>query len=253
LRSKASALDKWQATYEMQPDNWAGLANVMIHGQAELLLDKPHFESKLPTGVAERLLQTFRASEEEIIAISAYLVMTDELLNSMQIATNNSVKVSFLTNSLASTNHVAAHSAYRHHRKAILKTGANLFTVRPDAASRTQYEVPGFTAETFGLHGKVTIIDDDQVFVGTLNLDPRSMLLNTEMGLLIDSPELNTAIRKAFLIDFSPKSSWKLQLSDDGDISWSSVDETLTQQPAGNIGQRIMDFLFGLFPIDSEM
>ena len=225
----------------------------MIEGQATLLLDKPHFEEKLPTQVSEKLLQTFRGSEGEIIAISAYLIMTDELLNSIQFAINKGVKVSFLTNSLASTNHIAAHSAYRHHRKALLETGAKLFTVRLDAENRLEHEPPGFVAEHFGLHGKVVILDDDHVFIGTLNLDPSSMFLNTEMGLLIESPELNAAVRTAFLSDFSPQSSWKLELEENGEISWTSSDKILTQQPANNIGQRIMDFIFGLFPIDSEM
>jgi len=257
LRTKASILDDWQNKNQTQnknwQQNWSEFAPTMISGQATLLLDKPHFENKLPTEVSDKLLQTFRESEEEIIAISAYLIMTDELLNSMQIATNKGVKVSFLTNSLSSTNHVAAHSAYRHHRKAILKTGANVFTVRPDAATRTEHEVSGFTAEQFGLHGKVVIMDTDKIFVGTLNLDPRSMFLNTEMGLLIDSPELNTAVRDAFLPDFSPYSSWQLELTDDDQLLWVSSDEVLTQQPAGSVGQRFMDFIYGLFPIDSEM
>lgn len=257
LRTKASVLDNWQNTNQTHnkswQKNWAEHARMMISGQATLLLDKPHFEDKLPTNVSDELLQTYRASEEEIIAISAYLIMTDELLNSTQLITNKGVEVSFLTNSLASTNHVAAHSAYRHHRKAILKTGAEVFTYRPDAATRTEHEAPGFTAEQFSLHGKVVIIDSDKIFVGTLNLDPRSMFLNTEMGLLIDSPELNAAVRDAFLPDFSPHNSWQLELNDNDQLLWVSSDEVLTQQPANSIGQRIMDFIFGLFPIDSEM
>jgi len=252
LRTKASPLDRWQTESHTKRKSWEKLAETMISGQAILLIDEPHFEEKLPTGVSEYLLQTFRSSEEEIIAISAYLIMTDELLNSTQLATNKGVKVSFLTNSLASTNHIAAHAAYRHHREALLKTGANVHTVRTDAATRIEHEVPRFTAEQFGLHGKVVIIDSDKIFVGTLNLDPRSMFLNTEMGLLIDSPKLNAAIRNAFLPDFSPHSSWRLQLTDD-QIFWHSADEMLTQQPAGSMGQRIMDFIYGLFPIDSEM
>jgi len=257
LRTNASILDNWQNVNQTQnkswQESWADHARMMIPGQATLLLDKPHFEKALPTNVSEELLQTFRASDEEIIAISAYLIMTDELLNITQLATDKGVRVSFLTNSLASTNHVAAHSAFRHHRKAILKTGANIFTVRPDAATRIEHEVPGFTAKQYGLHGKVVIIDSDKIFVGTLNLDPRSMFLNTEMGLLINSPELNKAVRDAFIPDFSPYSSWQLELTDDDQLLWVSSDEVLTQQPATSMGQRFMDFIYGLFPIDSEM
>jgi len=257
LRYKASHLDHWQEMYQMnsrtRQQSWQDTAKGMLSGDAKLLIDTPHFETKLPTQVSEHLLQALRASNEEIIAVSAYLIMTDELLNTTQLAIDNGVKVSFLTNSLSSTNHVAAHSAYRHHRKDLLRLGAKLYTVRSDAANREEHEVIGFYAEQFGLHSKVTILDKEKVFVGTLNLDPRSMLLNTEMGLLINSYELNAAVREAFIPDFSPQSSWQLQLTENDQLRWYSSDKVLTQQPAGDTGQRIMDFIYGLLPIDLEM
>ncbi len=125
--------------------------------------------------------------------------------------------------------------------------------MRPDAAIRAEHEVPGFTAKQFGLHSKVLMLDRDKVFVGTLNLDPRSMFLNTEMGLLIDSSMLNAAVRHAFTPDISPRSSWQLELAEEDRICWHSYDGVLLQQPAKNNSQRIMDFIFGMLPIDSEM
>jgi putative cardiolipin synthase len=113
--------------------------------------------------------------------------------------------------------------------------------------------VPGFEAERFGSHGKVIVLDSDRVFVGTLNLDPRSMFLNTEMGLLIDSPQLNAAVREALAPNFSLDNSWQLQLNEQGRIRWHSHDGILDRQPAGSFTRRIKDFFIGLLPIDSEM
>lgn len=257
LQANASRLDTWQENNRTRRSSWTGywteLAGKMIPGRASVLLDKPHFERQLPTQLADQLLQTYRSTDREVLAISAYLIMTEELLHSTRHLNDKGVHVRFLTNSLASTNHVAAHSAYRHHRKALLKTGAELFTLRPDAASRSRYEAPGFTAAKFGLHGKVVVLDHDKVFLGTLNLDPRSMFLNTEIGLLIESPQLNAAVREAFAPDFLPVNSWRLTLNEDDRIEWISHDGVLSQQPANSTGQRLMDWLFGLFPINAEM
>jgi phosphatidylserine/phosphatidylglycerophosphate/cardiolipin synthase-like enzyme len=160
---------------------------------------------------------------------------------------------SILTNSLASTNHVPAHAAFRHHRKQLIEAGAELHVFRPDGLDRAQYEAPGFMAEQFGLHGKVLIFDDDRVYIGTLNLDPRSMVLNTEMGLLIHSPAVNAAVREAFAPNFSLDNSWRVEHNEDGQLTWRSHDGVLTLQPAGGFWRRVADFFYGLFPIDSQM
>ncbi len=115
LRAKAAKPDSWQDKSNTLnrdwSDKWAKLAREMIPGQAILLYDKPHFEQKPPTKVAEQILAMFQAADTDILAVSAYLVMTDELLSSTQMLADKGIEVSYLTNSLASTNHTAAHSA----------------------------------------------------------------------------------------------------------------------------------------------
>ena len=97
------------------------------------------------------------------------------------------------------------------------------------------------------------MFDNNRVFIGTLNLDPRSMVLNTEMGLLIDSPKLNKAVRDAFAPNFLLDNSWQVEQLESGDLVWRSHDGVLKRQPADGVSRRIRDFFYGLMPIDSEM
>ena len=80
------------------------------------------------------------------------------------------------------------------------------------------------------------------------------MLLNTEVSLLIDSPQVAERILAAFAPDFLPENSWRVQLDeDDGELRWYSADGSLEHQPAGGLLRRLADFVFGLLPIDEQM
>ena len=258
LRETAVGLGAWLTETGVEPRDWSAewrkLGGMMLPGEAEILQDKPHFEGDTPpVQVADRIRLAFEESDTEIVGITAYLIPTDELLTSIAQANATGVRIRMLTNSLASTNHVPAHTAYRHQREAMLAAGVELHEVRLDGLDRADYEAPGFIARRFGLHGKVVIFDDNRVFIGTLNLDPRSMVLNTEMGLLIDSPALNEAVRDALAPNFSLANSWRVEKNESGELIWRSHDGVLTRQPADGMSRRIRDFFYGLMPIDSEM
>jgi phosphatidylserine/phosphatidylglycerophosphate/cardiolipin synthase-like enzyme len=81
------------------------------------------------------------------------------------------------------------------------------------------------------------------------------MVLNTEVSLMIDSPELAAGIISAFSTDFSPDNSWRMELDKEGNMSWHSSEGVLTRQPAGSLWRRVRvaDFFYGLMPIDEQM
>ena len=258
LRSNASVLDDWQATADTDPQTlparWAGLAGTLLPGKARVLEDNPHFEGEsLPVQAADHISRLFSMANKEAMSISAYLIPSDELLQMAQELTERGVRVRALTNSLASNNHTPAHTAYRHRRKQIIEAGVELHELRPDPAERDHFEAPGFGAEIVRLHAKILVLDQRLVFVGTINTDPRSMVLNTEVSLMIDSPELARGILAAFAPDFLPENSWQVTLNEQGKLQWQAGDEVLTQQPAGSVWQRMGDAFFGLLPIDSQM
>jgi len=258
LRINAAVLDTWLAASDTDPQNWperwAELARTMLPGEARILQDNPHFEGGTPpVQAADHIREIFSKSSKEVMSVSAYLVPSENLLQIARELSDRGVHIRALTNSLASNNHISAHTAYRHRRKQMLEAGIELYELRPDATERIHFEAPGFIARKVGLHAKILVLDKRLVFVGTINTDPRSMTLNTEVSLMVDSPELAAGILAAFADDFSLDNSWHVELNEAGDLIWHSRDGVLTRQPAGGFGRRVADFFYGLFPIDSQM
>jgi putative cardiolipin synthase len=103
------------------------------------------------------------------------------------------------------------------------------------------------------LHAKALVIDDDKVFIGSANLDPRSLRINTEMGFLIESEALNAEVRKAVTPDFSEANAWQLKFDGGGRVIWVSQEVTMTEQPAASMLQRIEDWFFSHLPMEDEL
>ncbi len=257
LRANAAVLDTWLDGADVEPDGlprrWAGLARRLLPGSARLLQDNPRFEARQPVQAASHAVGYFSRAGEDVMSISAYLIPSEPVLQIARELTQRGVRIRALTNSLASNNHIAAHTAYRHRRREIVMAGVELHELRPDAPERASFEATGFTAAHVGLHAKILVVDRRYSFVGTINADPRSMILNTEVSMMIDSPAVAARILEAFAPDFSQDNSWRVQLDEDDRLRWYSADGVLEHQPAGGPLRRLADFFFGLLPIDEQM
>jgi putative cardiolipin synthase len=237
---------------------WQELAASASPGTAAVLLDAPPSadpagSAGAPVQVGRQLLAAIDRAEHDIWLVSAYLIPTPALEAAIARAEARGVEVRILTNSISSNNHLSAHSAYRNHMRELLSAGAELHEVRADAEDRHRYIAPPVADKGLGLHAKLLLLDSHSSFVGTANLDPRSLHINTEMGLLIESPALNSELRKRLESDFAPRNAWRVQLEEDGRISWSSDSETLYRQPTHSHMRRLEDWVMSLLPIESEM
>jgi putative cardiolipin synthase len=164
----------------------------LFAGQARVLSDNP---DKLVNKIDESQMQlakelsgVVRGAETEVIFISPYYVPGERGVQLVRDLVEKGVQVIILTNSLASNNHVPVHSAYAGYRKDVIRAGAELYEARANAARIVSGSEEG--PDTLTLHTKVFLIDRRQLFVGSLNLDPRSIEINAEMGVLIDSPKM---------------------------------------------------------------
>jgi len=92
--------------------------------------------------------------------------------------------------------------------------GVELFELRHDASAREKFDTPPVQSKAFGLHAKYIVIDRQFTFVGSLNLDPRSIYINTEMGLIIDSTNLAARVVAEFEEELKPENSWQVLLDD---------------------------------------
>jgi putative cardiolipin synthase len=243
---------------EVRAKKWRELAASGITGQAVLLADEPasadpaHAQD-LPDQLATELIGYLNQASEEIIMVSAYLIPTAELEAMIESAEARGVEVRILTNSLQSNNHTAADSAYRHHVRRLLHHGADLHEVRAQAKDRFVYMEHPVEEKELGLHAKLILIDYDQSFIGSANLDPRSLRLNTEIGLLIESTDLNRRLRDLIELDFHPRNAWQLIPAEDGSLQWVSDDTVLKTIPADSKFQRIEDWFLRLLPIEGKM
>jgi putative cardiolipin synthase len=239
-------------------EDWKRLALNGHAGRAELLLDRPPEDDpseveEAPVQVGERLVRAIDSARTEVWLVSAYLIPTAELESAIQRAEERGVEVRILTNSINSNNHLTAHSAYRKHIENLVGMGADVHEVRAQAKDRGLYIQSPVEEKSLCLHAKMLVFDNDSVFVGSANLDPRSLKLNTEMGLLIESPSLNAELRRVLEPDFSLRNAWQLRPDEDGRITWVADDEVLQHQPTHSYMRRIEDWFLSLLPIEDEM
>jgi len=93
-------------------------------------------------------------------------------------------------------------------------------------------------------------VDRKRVFIGSMNLDPRSYQINSEMGIIVESPDLARKLAGVMELGMHPENSWRVEIDPEGDLLWVSGAETLTRQPARSFMQRVKDVFFVLSPKD---
>jgi putative cardiolipin synthase len=167
--------------------------------------------------MAPKVLDIFRNAESEIICITPYYVPGTNGVQFIQDLTDRGVRVVIITNSLASTNHIPVHSAYARYRKAMLEAGATLYETRANAVTKLTGNDEG--PDILTLHTKAFFIDGEQLFIGSMNLDPRSIEINAEMGLLINSePMLKRLVKRAK--ELLPDTAYEVRQNDKGKLEW---------------------------------
>jgi len=245
-------------TEEARRAAWMEVGESAVGGYPSLLVDRPPHKnpakaSEAPVQVAHDLRKLIDNADSEVVLISAYLIPTPDLEAAIERAESRGVQVRILTNSLRSNNHTAAHASYRRHLKQLVHHGADLHELRADGKDRSRHMRGSVGNRSLALHAKALIVDDDKVFIGSCNLDARSLRINTEMGLVIESEEFNKQLREAMELDFDRRNAWHVQKQADGSLLWVGDDRVLKSQPAGSHMQRLEDWIFSLLPIEGEM
>jgi len=219
-------------------------------GAGELLTDVP-----AAGGIAHEMTASMydlvSGATREVLIVNAYIIPSNRTIEQIRRLTGAGVNVRILTNSLASHDVPAVNSHYKQRRRDILEAGAELHEMRPDAAIRASVsDTAPVRARFMGLHSKGMVIDRERSYVGSMNFDPRSAAINTEMGIVVTSPGLADELGGIIERDMEPANSWEVTLDHAGQIRWVSGDEVLDRQPARSWWQRVQDVFFMLFPKD---
>jgi cardiolipin synthase C len=178
--------------------------------------------------------EQMRRSRTEVTMVSPYLIPGPEGLEVLREITGRGVRIVIVTNSLSSTDEPLAYGGYRPYRPELLRLGAQIWELSSMRA-RGSIRLGLFGSKVGRLHAKAVIFDGDTLYIGSMNLDPRSNLHNTEIGLIVRSPEL--AAQVSNLIDgLRQQGAWRVRLAPDGEaLEWVSSegdDETvLTDEP----------------------
>jgi len=193
-----------------------------VWASTELLSDDPAkaLGSVAPDALLfETLRKIIEKSTFEVDVVSPYFVPTQVGVDALVALARRGVKVRILTNALEATDVALVHAGYAKWRKPLLENGIALYELRRtshDDASRPDAHLFGSSGSS--LHAKTFSVDDARVFVGSFNFDPRSAKLNTEMGLVIDSPELAQRMN-AVLATRIPSDAYEVRLSAAG-LQW---------------------------------
>jgi phosphatidylserine/phosphatidylglycerophosphate/cardiolipin synthase-like enzyme len=223
---------------------------------ATVLADRP---AKIASDVAPDETVTLAASvkalmrtaTDEVIVISPYFVPGREGVALMRELIGRGVHVRVLTNSLASTDTPLVHNGYARYRVALLELGVELAEVRPrQGTKRTRFHP--FRSANASLHAKALVIDRKTVFIGSMNMDARSARTNSELGIVISSPEIARQVR-SLLDDISAEGSYRLALDRNDHIRWTSgeagSETTWTTDPETTHWQRfLLDLLAPFAP-----
>lgn len=202
------------------------------------------------------LMQRMGTPRKSLDIISPYFVPGETGTRMLAELAEHGVQVRVLTNSLASSDESVVHAGYMKRRLDLLRAGVQLWELKPTAADASLRVRGRFgPAKVSGLHAKTYAVDQARIFVGSFNFDQRSAHLNTEMGLLIDSPWAATQLAEAFETAVSDI-AYEVRIAPDGTrLEW--VERTASGgtvvydvDPETSVWKRMqVGFLAGL-PID---
>ncbi|HEY2025157.1 phospholipase D-like domain-containing protein, partial [Paraburkholderia sp.] len=238
---------------------------------AEFKVDQPEkIERPSPDYVSpplQRLRELMRDARHDFLIVSPYFVPHDAGVDAAAQLTHRGVRIAVLTNSLAATDAVAVQAGYSPFRVPLLKAGVELYEFKPDAPA--SMGVAGSRSRA-SLHAKTYVIDHRILVIGSMNLDPRSANLNTELALVIHSPALANQVAQIFERAIQPAESYHVTLADQAQLAylrsigaplsplvWTDVENgqqrTYIFDPQAGFYRNALTGLFSLLPVNSEL
>ena len=211
--------------------------------------------SEKSANMSPMLFKEMGEPKQKAIIVSPYFIPREQGVKLLTNWAQQGVDVTVLTNSLAATDVSAVHAGYKKYREDLIKGGVKLWELKPSdlmaIKRKAGRKVTGSSQAS--LHAKTMTFDDEKIFVGTMNLDPRSIDLNTEMGVLIESKKLSRFL--AHWVDNQmPEYAWKVELKED-DLVWLDTvsNEQFDEEPQTSSWRRFQVWFISLFPIEDEL
>jgi len=207
--------------------------------------------------MSRQLAEAMGRPERSVTLVSPYFIPTETGVEMFRKLESNGVQVRVLTNSLEANDVAMVHAGYAKYRKPLLEAGVELFELRKQPGGEPkegQLQRSLMGSSSASLHAKTFAVDGERLFIGSFNFDPRSVHINTELGFVIESPEL-TRMMEARFEEQVRVTAYELVLDEAGDLQWlerngEQVVEH-SQDPGTGLIKRMMVSFFSFLPIES--
>ena len=202
--------------------------------------------------LVHRLGRAMGLAKRELRVISPYFVPGEEGTRWLVGKRAQGVDVSVLTNSLAANDVMAVHGGYAPYRVPLLEGGVTLYELMPHGRQDSSL----FGSSGASLHTKAFAVDAERGFIGSFNLDPRSVNLNTEMGILFRDRAATAALLRSYEAQIAPDKSYRVRLLD-GELRWDDASvappRTWDREPEASAWRRWTARAVGWLPIESQL
>jgi putative cardiolipin synthase len=260
--------DKWHRAKNTQyfhSIQQSDLTNKIINKQIPFIWAKANFFYDRPEKISKDtpektmhfgpdIMPYFERAKKELLIASPYFVPGITGLQWLINKQQENIKINILTNSLAATDVIAVHAGYKKYRKKLVEAGINLFELKTSAKhlhSKIKKLIKG--SSNASLHAKYMVVDEQYVFIGSANIDPRSKVLNTEIGIMVESKELAEQTTELFNRTISLENSYQLLI--DNRLTWLTEENgkkiQYYQEPKASILRKIGVFFLSLLPFES--
>ena len=237
---RSPTISRWQSQFEIFLEN-------VESGTGELYYDSPQIYNTRPIQLRQSLDKLMFSAQQEVLISSPYFLPDQAFCDEIRWLTSQGVRVAVVTNSLASNNNPVAHTGYKWWRRPLIEAGAELYELRMDAELADQYRTAPIVPNRLGLHSKAIVVDRRHVYIGSANLDRRSLGVNTELGIIAEGEGIANRLSNLISRDMRPENSWKLTLNENDALVWTNSEGAARFQPAKGLVQRgteaILDFL----------
>ncbi len=224
-------------------------------GGVEVIADPPEKAAgKVPEEwMGRRINELLQSAERSLFIVSPYFIPGTEGTRTLLARAKNGVEIKVLTNSLAATDVIAVHGAYARYRATLAAVGIAIHELKPEPGRQ---RASLFGSRTASLHTKAILKDEEEGFIGSFNLDPRSHSINTEMGLLFRCPALVERVKAIFELQTAPEISYRVRI-EKGRTIWTDAHLGKMRQhvsePDAPLRRLIPAHLIAWLPIESQL
>ena len=225
-----------------------GIARAFADPPEKLLAMTPKIAYEMSV-TNDVMMQVWQA-RSDLVLTSPYMIPGETGMESFRNLGRDKVKVTVITNSLAATDEPLVHTGYSRYRQRMLETGVDLYELSPTRAQQTK-RLGMFGSSLGRLHAKTAVIDRKVIFIGSMNLDPRSASTNTEFGMFIESPALAKEMLRVVNIS-KLEGAYRLRLDPKtAQLQWLTLDDDkeviLSVEPESSFWLRVHNMLLGWF------